>query len=280
MANHLAANSVIVTYRNNSNTIYSPNGSVQLQTPINFYPHDVKRIKLLRASISSAIPNVYTLGTFNNGMLRVTRDGGANWSVIQLPNGVYTVPMIQAAITSAIVTWYTLATDPAIAIAYNLATNLVYITLDSTKLVVPGGQIGIDMSVSLFHTLLGYQAIQQFIVDGVYGADENAQLDWFGNNISIVVDGLGAMSYINTSLSQELCQIPLATAVVTNEYQFPHDGLISPYINCGLSDKLRQVAFSFVGSRSDVVAGATVFRSIVLLEGIVTVSIEILWGRV
>lgn len=278
MSNHLAANSVIVTYRNILTAIGSPNGVVQLQTPIIFNPQDIKRIKLLRASISSAIPNIYTIGTFNNGLLSATRDGGATWTNIQLPNGVYTVPMIQAAITSALLAWYTSPTSPAILLQYNLATSLVYITLDSTKLAAPG-QIGIDLSVSSFHTLLGYQLIQQFTIDGTYGADQNAQLDWFGNNISVVVDGLGAMSYLNTALSQELCQIPLAVTTVTNEYQFPHDGILSPYINCGLSDKLRQIAFSFVGSRSDVVGGTTVYRPIVITEGQVQVIVEVLWGR-
>jgi hypothetical protein len=221
------------------------------------------------------MPNVYNIDGKNNGLVRVTNDGGGTWTSIQLPVGIYTIPLIQEAINQTIgPTWYTSMADPAILIQYNLATNIAYIILDSTKLAV-GTQIGIDFSQSLIHQLLGFSAVQTFITDGVFSASEYAQLDWFGNNVSIVLNGFGALSIKNGVLSNEIVSVPLSSSNVNNEYVYPSAGIVSPYIT--LSRPLTNLSsydVNFYGSRVDTNG---VPYPIYVMEGLVEVVVELVW---
>ena len=155
--------SVTLSYSKSFTTLSSLDGIVRLQQPIHFI--DYRRtekprhmnLRLIQVSFTSRIANVYSLpdGSFNNGLIRVSRDGGTSWTIIQLPNGVYTMPYIQAAINESVSTWWTTPSEPGFVLRYNLATEYVYVSLDSTKLAAPG-QLGIDFSQSRVADLLGY----------------------------------------------------------------------------------------------------------------------------
>ncbi len=269
-------NSTIVTYKATASGLTSMDGTLVLSTPIMFKADQARKVRLIRASVSTQIPNIYQLGTFNNGLLRVTKDGGLNWLDIQLPNGIYTISYIMAAIAETTPTWWTDIHDPGIALAYNLATFYTYITLDSTKLAAPG-QVGIDLSPSLIREVLGYNAVTTFVVDGVYGGDEYPQIDWVGNNISVNVDGMGGLSYVGGNVTTELCQIPMIITGSRNEYVYPYSGLISPFLNISPPSRFDTIHFRFTGDRIDPVTGIP--RPIYLLDGNVIVSLQISWGK-
>lgn len=270
-------NSTIISYQASFNAISSPNGSISMQTPLVTDIRSKKQVRLIRASISSSLPNIYS--AYGNNTCKVSRDGGANWSTIVLPTGIYTVNSIQQAINDAVSAWYTAPGDPALLIAYNAVTELVYITIDSTKLVAPGTQMCIDLSPSLIYMVLGYNipANQVIIIDGTFGADSAAQIDWFGNNISVQITGLGSLSYRQGVPSGEICQIPLSTTTVTNEYIYPLGGIPSPFLSTTCGNRLESLSFVFTGSRFDLSGSTKQYRPVFVMDGEASVIIQIVW---
>lgn len=289
MSEDFHRNSTIISYRQMTSTLVSANGSFVPRSAVEFRG-TVRKVQVVKASITNRIANVWTnpvtqtpLGTmpaFDNATFRLTHDGGATWVTVVLPPGVYTVPMINAAITDATQAWNTLPTDPSIVLTYNLATHQAYLNLDSTKDANPLAVVGIDFSVSRINELLGFIGAVPFIGDGVYGATANAQLDWIGSNVSVLVQGLGPVSYVNTDTSQEICQIPLSTTgSIPASYQFPHDSSISPFITASIPTVITKIDFMFVGDRYDLVGGQKVFRPVWILDGEVNVTLRFTWGN-
>lgn len=237
-------------------------GTVNLNQSI---PLDTRRTHTIRVvdfAISSQIPNVYNYGGVNNGLVRVTKNAGVAWTSIQLPNGVYSVTQIQNAINETVSTWYTSSADPGILIRANTALKLIYIVLDSTKLVGGVGQIGIDMSQSLFYELLGFSATKSFIVDGTYTGDVYPQMDYIGNQIVVSVSGFGAVSVKNGFSSNELFRVNLAETTTLNVYTFPK--VSQPDITCYPASQLTSFGVTITGSRG---------RPVYLLEGEVSLSL-------
>jgi hypothetical protein len=270
--------SVILSYNKSLSTFGSPNGTVTLDYPLRWTNkgNTIQKIRLIKATISDRMPNIYSQGTtFNNGLVRVTNDGGLTWTPIQLQNGVYTIPLIQEAINQTIgPTYYTSMSDPGILIQYNLSTNIVYIIIDSSKLAV-GTQIGIDFSQSLIYQLLGFVTTKTFITDGTHSASNYAQLDWFGNSVSVVLTGFGPISIKNGALSNELVSIPLSASNVNNEYIYPTAGIISPIIPLSRPiSELRNFDVTFLGSRVD---SNGVQYPIYILDGMVEIVLELSW---
>ena len=254
----------------------SPDGEVKLDVPILFQRTQRQSLRLIKASFSSQIANVYQLGAFNNGLLRVTNDGGASWTAIQLPNGVYTTKYIQGAITYTVAAWYTNMADPAIKIQYNLATQIVYVTLDSTKLVAPG-QVGIDFSQSRISELLGFNnpANQTFTADGLHDADSYAKLDWSGNSVSVMLEGFGPLAIRNGASSHEFASVPLSASHSVNEYVYPIAGIIPPIIPIvNTVTEVKSFRVAFKGSRLD---SANQQMPIFILEGNVELQFELRW---
>lgn len=227
-------------------------------------------MQVLKVTFSSRIPNVYQSGTFNNGFIRISRDAGATWEGFQMPNGVYSVPFIESAINEAAKTagWWADDTDPGFKLAYNLATELVYITMDSAKLNAPGGQLGIDFSASSVSDLLGFSAIKTFVIDGTYSADVNARLDWFGNAVSLIIEGLGSISLMNGRSSYEYFSMPLSATSVTNEYVFTRETFVAPKVELQPLENLTFFEIKFRGSSGDVVY---------ILDGSVDVMVQFTW---
>lgn len=273
------ANSTLISYQQSFTTLSSPNGTIRLIEPLKFDVQDTKKVRLIRASITSSIPNIYHTAGFNNGLVKCSRDGGLTWVDVQCPDGIYTMHHIQKAINETLedLGWWIDPADPGILLEFNLATLLTYVQLTSSKLAPGGVQLAIDFSFSDINKLLGFQTTQMFDVDGLHGASHQAQLNWVGDNVSVQIGGIGGLSYRNSSSSTEICQIPLSTAQVLNEYVYPSAGIISPLLNAAIPQKLDTLTFTFTGSRSDVVGGATVYRPIYVLDGEVNITINIVW---
>lgn len=274
--------STIVTYSAQVSSLSTINGTLTLNSPIIFNKKDHLYVRLLKASVTTRLPNIYqtTSPLFNNGLIAISRDGGTSWVQIQLDAGIYEVEHIAEALNAygTANSWWTDSNDPGISIEYNLATHIVYVELDSTKLAAGGTQLGIDFSLSQIDDVLGFQdaANQTFTTDGSHVADSAAQIDWFGNNISILISGLGALSLRNGNRSEEICSIPLSSSEGSNEYLYPTNGMEMPIIPILQNiEYLRTISFTFLGSR---VNASGLQRNIYANDGNVEVQIQLMWG--
>lgn len=272
----MAKDSTILTYSNAFTSLSSLDGVVTFAQPLRFGIRPKSQaIRLLKVCIPSHMPNIYQLGnSFNNGLIRLTQNGGTSWTQIQLPDGVYTLNYIEAAINTAVSAWWADSSDPGVKIRGNLATNMAYCELDSTKLNIVG-QLGIDFSQSRINEVLGYITTQTFVTDGLHAADSYAKVDWFGNNISVQISGFGALSNKNGLPSEEICSIPLS-ASVGNTYIYPLTGIPSPYIPLRtMIETLQSFEVKFFGSRPLATGGLS---PIYVLEGEVEVQLELIWS--
>lgn len=238
----------ILSYQKTVETISSMDGATILTNPLSLNRNKPLYIRLIKFSISSYIPNVYNYNGTNNGLLRTSKDGGATWDIIQLPMGVYSIPLIQAAIQDVISTYWADPSDQGFFLRYNSATFQTYIEIDSTKLAV-AGQFCIDFgySTSLIYELLGFTGTKLFNTDGLNTAPSYAKLDWFGNNISVLLNGVGSISIKNGVSTNEFCVVPLSSSENENEYVYPMSGIVSPWIIINSLDSLSQFSVKFVG---------------------------------
>jgi hypothetical protein len=250
-------------------------GNVQIAPAINIPVNRSDRsIRVLSASVSSNIPNVFTTNDFSNARCNVSRDDGASWKTVVLPNGIYSVAQLSAAINSACAedAWWTDASDAGFTIGVNLVTDYLWMRVDSTKLAV-AGQLRIDFAESSMNELTGFMVPHAFIVDGLYSANAAAQMDWFGNRVSVLVSGFGAISYKNNDESYEICTIPLSSSATVNEYLFPLEGTVSPHIRAtGISNTVRSYGVSFIGSRLNADGSP---RQLYIFDGDVSLYLEL-----
>jgi len=137
-------------------------------------------------------------------------------SALVLPTGIYTVAFINQALqqTTLDLGWWAPAVPATtgILLAPNLATDTVYLNLDSTKLLVPG-QIYIDFGYqgSTMWSTLGFTSAANSIihVDGLSSANTVAQLDTLTSDMMISLVGFGALSTLNNKPSNTLAVISL-----------------------------------------------------------------------
>lgn len=226
--------SKVFAYSNKVDSISVLDGETTMEKTINFNPNRIKALRVNQITFSSNIPNVYNYGTTNTGLLRTSKDGGTTWNIIQLSNGMYTLPLINAGIQNAInqLNYWTLSSDPGFSLKFNTATQICYVEIDSTKLAV-ANQFEIDLGYtgSSIGTLLGFVTTTLIHADGITSASDTAQINWFGDNISVELDiGVGNLTYLNGKDSKQICRIPLSTDTVTNEYVYPRDGFVPPWI--------------------------------------------------
>lgn len=221
----------VFNYKRSVNALSTFNGTDYITIPQRINVSRPHTIMVQTASITSNIPNVYNATALtdlpaaervNTGLVRVSKDGGANWTSVQLTNGVYTPLNISNAINAAISSWYTLDTDPAFTIHSNSVIGICYIVIDSTKLAVPG-QMCVDFAYnnSKMGELLGFVAVSQFILDGTYDSDAYPKLDWFGNYVDVHVLGFGPLSVVAGKSSDTAISIKLETATAVNSYSYP-----------------------------------------------------------
>jgi hypothetical protein len=202
----------------------------------------------------------------NNGIIKVSRDGGANWTSIQLENGVYSVNQISQAVYTAVSSGWIDAADPGILIRSNSALQRCYIILDTTKSGVPNTQLAIDLSGSLIYQVLGFSATKLFDTDGTKTGDVYPQINYIGNKLSVELLGFGYLSTKNGGNSNEFFQVNLATSSVTNLYTFPSSE--QPYIKCTPQYQISNYGIRIVGSNSQ--------RPVYILEGEISLTFELI----
>jgi hypothetical protein len=259
--------SIPLSFTNNTSELGSIDGEVVMNQAIKLNPNTKKMIRLDQLTMTSQLPNIYNFNGVNTGLLRTSKDDGVSWDIIQLNDGIYTVSLIQAAILSVITSYWTDSNDPGFAIRYNTATQIVYIEIDSSKLaVVDQFQIDIAPTGSSMNELLGFSSTTLFDTDGLHDADLYAQLDWFGNNVSVQLEGFGSISFLNGQQSNQLCSVPLSSSIVNNEYVFPTAGIISPWILIRAENQISKYSIKLVGSSG---------RNMIFLQGSISLSLEL-----
>jgi len=288
--------STVITYERRIRELQPLDGEITFERPIDIQRTHKRWVRLVQCAFTSNLPNVYQIGrdpklpvdehnppVFNNGLIQMTRDGGDTWHNIQLPNGTYNISYINAAIQNATAAWWEDSSLPGFSMSYNLATSEVYFSLDS-RFLIEGDQLGIRFDKTNCDDtrssglLLGFMDPSIFLEDGLYTANAQAKLDWFGNGVSLRVDGLGAISLVNGKKSSELCRIPLSTSDVKNEYIFPSgvSGTTnSPKILLeSMPSILQKLNFEFRGDREE--ADGTQ-RVVYGQDGYVSVTLELSW---
>jgi len=218
--------------------------SISLQVPIDLYGSQVY-ISLVSFTFSSAIPNIFSYtaqqgGTpfsFDNTKIGVSRDNGATWLAITIPNSVCTVPILSAAVNDATITagWWIPAAPQTtgFTLSYNLATSIPYVSIDSSLLAAPGTQFCVDfgyLGSTMWRTLGFSSAVaSKIMVNGLSSAQVQGQLDTYGSSVHIHLQGFGALGVLNSSQSDLFSVAALINpgGVVPPAYTWPQ-GQVSP----------------------------------------------------
>jgi len=268
MSGHLSGSRVL-TFQNSFNSapgsVGSLDNSVGLQVPLDIYGQNVY-ISLISATFSSSIPNVFSYtsqqgGTpfaFDNTKIGVSRDNGITWLAINLPNGVYTIPVIAAAINDATITagWWAPAVPQTtgFTLSYNLATSIPYVAIDSALLAAPGTQFCVDfgyLGSSMWRTLGFTTALLGKIqADGLTSAQNQAQVDTYGSSVHMHLRGFGSLSVLNSIQSDLFAVASLINTggQVPPAYVWPQ-GQVMPKIKLwGASSPLSKYSFFFDGA--------------------------------
>jgi len=218
-------------------------GQVTMIQPVTLDPNKKKKYRLIRCILTPEIPNVYAYGNFNNTQIRISNNGGSTWSIIQFPNGIYTISMIQDTITSSLLTagWIASSSNTPIIVNYNPATRLVYVILNSS-LLSSGTQVAVDFGYTVFYQMLGYAtpATAKFTTDGTFSAPNPPNLDVQGTYVNIVSNLINGCRYSNGTFSNIIARIPLVTTSSQVEIVFPSaaTGLISPEVPCSIGNSI------------------------------------------
>lgn len=257
----------VLTYRSQYtgavNTVGTLDGTVNLDQALNLTGRN-QYIRLISCSFSSNIPNIYTYGSATNTVIGLSRDNGATMLTLTLPMGVYSVAMINAAIASATTAagWW-LPGPPivvGITLSYNTATDIVYVDIDSTQLLVPG-QIVVDFAYtpvggvrSQLWTTLGFTTTvaARVAVDGLTSAGLPAAMDPFTSDIHLSLDGFGALGIYGTRPSNLLAVISLISdsGTTPNQYIYPKGQQLPSIKLWNASTRLATYGFKMTGSNS------------------------------
>lgn len=246
----------LLSYSTSVTALGTFDGTVNFDTPLRVNSSRPHTFKVVRASITSNLPNVYNYGSVNNGLIRVSNDGGSTWTTIQLTDGVYSVNSLNNAINDVISVWMTSSSDSAFILRANTVINKCYIIIDSTKLSV-GIQFAIDFgdTISLAYDLLGFVATQNFNTDGTHTGDAFPKLDYQGNNVKIFVNGFGPLAIEEGESTKLACTIPLSTSSVLNEYVYGQNGEVPFEVPCKVSDPLTTYSIEVRGDNSNTIVG-------------------------
>lgn len=245
------SNTVQLAYKTRLSSIGSADGTVRLFQALQWRRNATQRkLKLCSCSISRSIPNVYNYGGVNNGLIRVSNDDWSTHTDIQLDNGIYSAQQISNAINETISAWYTDPIAPAILIQTNSVLGKAYVELDQSKM-ASGTHIGIDFSQSLVYDLLGFVDTKIFSTTTTLTATAShmAKLDWFGNIMSISIEGFGNLSLVNADTSTEICQVALDANTGQNLYTVNTDAYAP--VNIYIGNETPSYTISFKGSRDN-----------------------------
>jgi len=286
--------SVILSYEREITHLQLLDGRIEFTRPLDLSIARVKFLRLVQCTFTSNLPNVYAIGkdanqpvsetnpvAWHNGLLRISKDGGETWFDVFLHDGVYDIKFINSAILNVMATWWIDSNDPGFNLAFNLATNEVYFSLDSTKLADEDGQLAIDFigADDSIGELLGFRSPHLFDEDGLHEADSMARIDWFGSGVSLQLEGLGSLSIRNGNRSNELARIPLAIGQVTNEYIYPSGpsgGNAMPRVLLeGAPNPIHYIDLKFRGDR---VQKDGTQRPVYARDGHVSIILELSWN--
>lgn len=262
--------SVIFEYRQTSNTPGTRDGTVKLANSLAIPQGDtLKGVRLMKAVISKQIPNIYSYLGFDNTKIRVSTNGGALWTILQLTPGIYTVPYLNSAINAGIASlnWLSNVANPCLNLNYNPATGLVYLEIDSTKLIA--GQFGISFTLGNIAETLGFGAVKTFVADGLYSADLQPQMDSQGTMITVQLNDLCSTLRIDPSgaSNNTLCVIPIDS---NNPNEIIFEPRISPIIQTTLPPHIHQYSIKFINGLG---------RPMYLITGNVLVEFEVIIAR-
>ena len=261
-----------ITYYKKLDSISSGDDNITLSQSLQFTSQSSrKKLKLVAGTVSRSIPNIFNYNGENNGLVAVKRNIADDWTEIQLDNGIYNVSDITNAINKTIgdsLRWYTDNNEPAIKINSNSVVQKCYITIDSSKLSAGGTQFCIKFNYknSQMYKLLGFINISEFSSDGMFEGSDIAQVDYFGNLISIRLNGFGNLSILNNDISNEIATIDMNSDSNSNCYKidttsmFPVD--ISPPYD------IKSYSVELVGSRNE--------KHIVFLEGEIKLTFQLI----
>lgn len=238
----------ILKYRKEITEFGSLDGTINFDGNIRLDPNAATYARVMSATLTKQIPNIYAYGGFNNTKLQVTNDEWQNVHEINLPNGNYTLYELQLAVNETIRDsawgsgWFTSFNDPGILIEANTATGRVVTVLDNTKTTAGTGRLGIwyegstTTTGTLYETLGYIPASTSKITNSTGGriavqAPAPPKLDTQGTQVDIVTSLNPEFSYVNERNTNVLLSIPL-TVEETNadEYVYPIAGFISPFI--------------------------------------------------
>lgn len=261
-----------ITYYKNIDSISSGEETVLLSQSLQFTSQSSrKKLKLVAGTVSRSIPNIFNYNGENNGLIAVKRNKDDDWTEIQLENGIYDISDISNAINKTIsdtLKWYTDSTEPAFKIYSNTVVQKCYIIIDSSKLATGGSQFCVKFNYnnSKLYKVLGFNKTSEFSTDGMHEGSDIAQVDYFGNLISIRLYGLGTLSVLNDNVSNEIATIDMNTDSNSNCYKidttsmFPVD-ISPPY-------EIKSYSVELVGSRDE--------KHILFMEGEIKLTFQLI----
>jgi hypothetical protein len=237
-----------LTFKNNIKSIGILDKTIILQQALEIPYDNHYYIRLIEGYISNKIPNIYKLGSFNNGLIRVYRD--VEYIDIQLPNGIYSVTDITNAIAYSLLDegWINNSLDSPIKINANNVTNQLYIVLDSSKLNTIQ-QIKIDLTQSDIYLLLGYESTSIYDSDGTYTSINTPNMDW-NTHINIFLDfGGNYFNIVNDRSSNLLYSVCMESD--SSIIKFPQQGLQLSYMPIKNGSTISQWGIRFQGNEHE-----------------------------
>lgn len=277
----MSSSRAMIKFRSSTDTLGPLSGSANYTPGISIPPNQPMFVRVLSAQLSKQIPNIYNYGDWNNTIVWVANDAdqpAPTWIKITLPPGVYTLYELTLAIADATgvhsgLDWWTNDIQPGILIEGNTATGLVYFILDNSKTKNQTGRLGLmfEKETLLYYTLgcdvNGPEMDQRDPNDGsapgyVFkstSASLAPHLDTQGTVCDVTTSLNPEMSYVNSTNTDVLLSIPLTVAGDNaDEYFYPYEGAISPYIqirNSGALTGLNVVLLTSTGKEMIFIYG-------------------------
>ena len=248
------------------------NGTVSMQQPQYLDAEKKKLFRVIRVMVSPEMPNVYKYGGVDTTSLKLTADGGATWVTLALKTGIYTIAMLQDAINDVgtQASWWKTAGDFGYTLGYNPATQIVYVTMDSSKLGGLFTQLGINFNVGNMADMLGFSSSNSsFVTDGLHTANLPPQMDYQGQYVELFCSIIQGCRWINGKLSSSICRIPITQSQSEIIYPSGNSGFISPVVHASIPAFIQSFDIKLINQRGN---------DAVFMYGGLTVELEILDG--
>ena len=229
-----------------ANGVAMLDGDMTLNTPLQLPQNSTPKLQVCAITISDRIPNIfnaYPFYDFNNTIARVwTSSTVATPQDIVLPRGLYnTTDELADALNSAITSlgWYLIPAQPALSITANAVTDVVTVTIDSTKL-VPGTHtwMALDLRKTStgtdLATTLGFSqgtALMQSLplLSTHWHSNQEVKMDTQGTTCDLQCS-LISMRRRNSDFVRTLAIIPFAGKSTISDNIWPPAGQVSPLL--------------------------------------------------